>query len=293
MASMSIEKPAQKKQKMTYMCSGIAEAILNEDGEIFLMDSDRHHWPGDTKQEWEKQWYEGKGKHPYPFQVYTVKEKLVLLGESYTPEQQAEYILAHALSKGWAPKIFFDSDKEAADAVEHMEYAVTPEKLRDFHAMLYWHTQQVKDHHWLEMVFGACKGPDGKPAGTYDMNVIETTRAAEVFEESGAITEATFLGYTDPRTTKDGEVVTAMFKSTMEKESMNRLWESTVKLRRPTGYEWQCPHSWYKKIPGIDQMLAATEKEMRETSNGGWYPFEVHPRMDTKNKTTIQKMKSI
>ena len=45
---MSIEKPAQKKQKMTYMCSGIAEAILNEDGEIFLMDSDRHHWPGDA-----------------------------------------------------------------------------------------------------------------------------------------------------------------------------------------------------------------------------------------------------
>ena len=135
------------------------------------------------------------------------------------------------------------------------------------------------------MVFGHIdEGP------TKDMDLVRSTRVREVLEEAGHVTDAEFIGFSDPFTGRNGlTTVSALFKSHMDIKDMELVWSQVEANRRPTGYEWRCPFSWYKSIPNINQAAAKLEKAMHETSNGSWYPLQVHPRMDKKNKDTISK----
>lgn len=262
-----------------YLVSGIGEAITCDD-QVFLLEGDRHHWPNNVKEEWDEQWWYKK-----PGQVITVKEKLVFLGKEYSAVQQAEYIFEYCMQKGWIPKIFFKTEEEAEQAKKFREYGCSIEQLKEFHAMLMHFTEKVKDHHYLEMVFGHIdEGP------TNDMALVELTRKREVLEEAGHMTKAEFIGYSDPFTNRDGvTTVSALYKSHMDTKDMELVWSQVEANRRPTGYEWRCPFAWHKNIPGIDQIDARLEKAMQETCNGKWYPLQVHPRMDKKNKDTISK----
>ena len=267
-------------QNNAYLIAGIAEAITCDD-KVFLLEGDRHHWPNNLKEEWEEQWW-----FEAPFQVITVKEKLSFLGMMYSNVQQAEYILDFCIQKkGWIPKIFFPTEDEANTVKKNKEYACPIGKLKEFHAMLMHFTEKVKDHHYLEMVFGQIdEGP------TNDMAIVEQTRKREVLEEAGHITQAEFIGFSDPFTNRSGlTTVTALYKSHMDIQDMEIIWMQVEANRRPTGYEWRCPHAWYKYIPGIDKREAAFEKARQETCNGKWYPLKVHHRMDQKNKDTLSK----
>ena len=268
-------------QNNAYLITGIGEAITCDD-QVFLLEGDRHHWPNNVEEEWAEQWW-----FEAPFQVITVKEKLSFLGKMYSNVQQAEYILDYCIQKkGWIPKIFFPTEEEANTVKENKEYASSIEKLKEFHAMLMYFTEKVKDHHYLEMVFGHIdEGP------TNDMAIVEQTRKREVLEEAGHITQAEFIGFSDPFTSRKTGLttVTALYKSHMNIKDMELVWSQVEANRRPTGYEWRCPHAWYKYIPGIDKREAILEKARQETCNGKWYPLEVHHRMDKKNKDTLSK----
>lgn len=268
-------------QNNAYLIAGIGEAITCDD-KVFLLEGDRHHWPNNLKEEWQEHWW-----FEAPFQVITVKEKLSLLGKLYSDIEQAEYILDYCIQKkGWIPKLFFTSEDEAKLARENKEYACSTHELKEFHNMLMHFTEKVKDHHYLEIVFGQIdQGP------TKDMAVVEQTRKREVLEEAGHITQAEFIGFSDPFTSRRTGLTTvsALFKSHMDIQDMEIIWSQVETNRRPTGYEWRCPIAWYKYIPGIDHRLAALEKAVQETCNGKWYPLKVHPCMDKKNKDTISK----
>lgn len=254
-----------------YPVSGIGEAITCDD-QVFLLEGDRHHWPNNLKEEWEEQWHEA------PYQVITVKEKLIFQGRIFSSVQQAEYILEYCVHKGWIPKFFPDPEP----IKKHKEYACSIDTLKQFHAMLMDFTQRVKDHHYLEIVFGKIdEGP------TYDMALVESTRKREVLEEAGHLTQADFIGYSEPFTSKGVTSVSALFKSHMDIQDMEIVWMQVEANRRPTGYEWRCPIPWYKYIPNIDKTAAALEKATHETCNGKWYPLKVHHRMDQKNKAAI------
>ena len=262
-----------------YLIAGIGEAITCDD-KVFLLEGDRHHWPNNLKEEWEEQWW-----FDAPFQILTVKEKLFFVGKMYSSIEQAEYILDYCIQKkGWIPKIFFPTEEEAKRAKEHKEYACSINQLKDFHAMLMHFTEKVKNHHYLEIVFGQIdEGP------TSDMAIVEQTRKREVLEEAGHITQAEFIQFSEPFTSRKTGLTTvsALFKSHMEIKDMELIWSQVEANRRPTGYEWRCPIAWYKYIPGIDQRLAMLEKAVQETCNGKWYPLKVHPCMDKKNKAAI------
>lgn len=263
--------------KNAHLVTGICEAITCGD-QVFLLEGDRHHWTNQIKEEWEQQW------HNAPYQVITVKEKLVFLGKEYSNLQQAEYILDYCVKKDWLPKILFN-EEEAELVRKHREYGVSAEKLKEFHAMLMYFTEKVKDHHYLELVFGEIdEGP------TMDMKIVESTRLREVFEEAGIMTKAEHIGFSDPFTSQRTGLttVTALYKSHMEIKDMELVWTQVENIRRPTGYEWRCPIPWYKSMP-VDKQAGKTEKAMRETCNGKWYPFGIHPRMDKKNKDVISK----
>ena len=263
-----------------YLIAGIGEAITCGD-RVFCFDGDRHHWEDGVQEEWEDQWWFGA-----PYQVITVKEKLVFQNKLYSNVEMAEYILAYCINKkGWIPKIFFD-EEEAKRAKQFKEYACPVEKLKEFHAMLMYFTEKVKDHHYLEIVFGAIdEGP------TMDMALVEATRKREVFEEAGCITQAELIGFSDPYTgRKTGlTTVSALYKSHMKIEDMEALWAKAEAERNPTRFEWGCAVPWYSYIPGIDKRKAMVEKALHETCNGKWYPLAVHPRMDKKNKAAISK----
>lgn len=248
---------------LNYACTGIAEAITCNQ-KIFLLEGDRHHWPERVKEDWENQW------HKAPYQVITVKDQLVFQGKVYSSIAQAEHILDYCMQKGWVPKFFKEDTKE---------YNCSIETLKQFFAMLKRFTRLVKDHHYLEMVFGKIdEGP------THDMKIIEATRKREVLEEAGIVTKAEFVRFSEPF----GGHVTAVFKSHMDIADMEAAWADMESQRRPTGNEWRCPIPWYKSIFGIDLEWAKFEKALHETRNGRWYPLEIHPLMDQKNKAVIQ-----
>jgi len=255
-----------------HLVTGICEAITCGD-KVFLLEGDRHHWPNNLKEEWDELW------HSPPYQVITVKEKLVFLGKEYSSLQQAGHILDYCVNKGWLPKMIF------AEPPKHKEYAVSSDKLLEFHAMLTYFTERVKDHHYMELVFGQIdEGP------TMDMSIVESTRRREVFEEAGIMTQAQHIGFSDPFTSgRTGlTTVTALYKSHMEIKDMEVVWAQVKANRRPTGFEWRCPIPWYKAMI-VDMRAAKAEKAMQETCNGKWYPFQAHPRMDKKNKDVISK----
>ena len=100
--------PAPKKAKLqpAYPIAGIACAILNDNGEIFLFENDRHHWPEGVKEEWQAQFIGDA-----PFQVYTVTETLDF-GTSYDDIEQARAIVQHMVSK-MVPKYASRKNQEA------------------------------------------------------------------------------------------------------------------------------------------------------------------------------------
>ena len=268
----SAPKKCPEKLRGAHPKSGIACAILNGD-EIFLLESDRHHWPEGVKDEWEAQFLADA-----PYQVYTVTEELLFLGETYGAVEQASYIVQHMVSKKWYPKVCFEEPPNAV-------WSVSGASLEALHAMLRDFTNKVKDHHYVEMVFGGVK-----TGHTHDMNKVENALREEMEEEAG-LSEFTpeHVGFSDPFKSNGQMVTTAVYKTYVDKSTMEQAWANAEARHAPNA--WRCPHSWYKFIPRIDKSKAEREKAMQETRNGKWYPMEIHPRMDLKNKQVFKLLK--
>jgi len=91
--------------------------------------------------------------------VYTVTDTLEFLDNTYNAVEQARYIMAHMLSKGWAPKVCFEDEDEASAAVvaakAKQTVSVSPEKLLALYTILQNTTKAVAGHHFHELVMGA------------------------------------------------------------------------------------------------------------------------------------------
>lgn len=281
--------------------SGIANAITCIGlALIWLLEGDRHFWPEGVKAAWASRFFPKGGSFKgAPFQVYTVTTVLAFLGKTYDAAQQAHYILAHMLSKGWAPIACFGDEAEATLAVAAAKakqtVSVSQEKLLALHAMLMDFTKAVAEHHYHEIVMGAVEG-----GPTTDAEAIEETLEKETDEEAGLVLEkgqAKFQKWATPYTSrKTGETsTTAIFQTPMRKEHMEDIWRRVDALRRREGFTgWRCPHAWYKKILGIDLAAAEHEKARQETRNGAWYDVrDALSRadfMDKKNKDVLNKL---
>lgn len=224
--------------------SSIVETITCNDY-VFLLEGNRHLWPKGLKKQWDKHW------HKAPDQVFTVKEMLVLQGRVYSDLEQAAYILEYCVHKGWIPTFFTQPDI----IKKYKEYSVSTKQLKDFFDMLKEFTLKVEDQHLLHHVVGHFKP-------TQDMNLVEAHRKRIVLDEAGHITHAKLVGV-------DNGV--AMYQSYMDMKDMEVVWMQVEANRRPTGYEWRCPHKWYKVIPDIDQAAAKEEVYWHRTSKGRWY----------------------
>lgn len=275
--------------------SGIANAITCI-GQllIWLLEGDRHFWHEGVKAAWASHFFPKGGSFKgAPFQVYTVTAVLVFLGNTYDAAQQAQYILTHMLSKGWAPIACFEDEAAATLAVAAAKakqtVSVSQEKLLALHAMLMDFTKAVAEHHYHEIVMGAVEG-----GPTTDAEAIEETLEKETEEEAGLVLEkgqATFQKWAKPYTSrKTGETsTTAIFQTPMRKEHMEDIWRRADALRRPEGFTgWRCPHAWYKTIPGIDLAAAEYEKAHQETRNGAWYDVR-----DALNKPDFMDPKNV
>lgn len=278
--------------------SGIANAItcisMSGTSLIWLLEGDRHFWPEGVKAAWASHFFPKGGSFKgAPFQVYTVTAALVFLGKTYDAAQQAHYILAHMLSKGWAPVACFEDEAAATLAVAAAKakqtVSVSQEKLLALHAMLMDFTMAVAGHHYHEIVMGAVEG-----GPTTDAEAIEETLKKETEEEAGLVLEsgqATFKEWAKPYTSrKTGKTsTTAIFQTPMRKEHMEDIWRRADALRRPKGFTgWRCPHAWYKTIPGIDLAAAEYEKARQETRNGAWYDVQ-----DALNKPDFMDKKNV
>jgi 8-oxo-dGTP pyrophosphatase MutT (NUDIX family) len=292
--------------------NGVSNTILSPDNkETFVLEGDRHHWPGATKADWATHFRVG-----VPSQIYTVEDILDFQGKQYGPIEQARFILMHMITKGWAPTCCCDEHtakkaaelakkkktpeaKAAAKAADALALesarAVTPDQLKALHALLMDFTARVKDHHYIEMVMG---GVDGGP--TTDIDTVIATAQKETMEEAGidVTSEAlTFVGWAEPYTSrKSGETTTtAMFVTYKEKTAMEQSWADTEAQRRPKGKKtWRCPHAWYKVIPGIDMDAAAHEKAIHETRNGHWITLdEAEKIMDSKNVKVLRQVRNM
>lgn len=217
----------------------------------------------------------------------------------YDAVQQARYILEHMLSKGWAPKVCFENEAEAAAAVKAAEAKQTVlvplEKLEELHAVLTYFTSQVAEHHYHELVMGA---NDGGP--TKEVSAILATLDKETKEEAGLELvpgQAKFKCWAEPYTSRKSEKTstTAIFETVMNNDRMADIWARVDALRRPEGFTgWRCPHAWFKKIPGINVTDGESEKARQETRNGAWYDVQDALRrpdfMDDKNKDVLNKL---
>lgn len=281
--------------------SGIANVITCS--LIWLLEGDRHFWPDGLKAKWALHFFpKGDTFKGAPFQVYTVTDVLVFLGKTYDAAQQAHYILAHMLSKGWAPIACFEDEAAATLAVAAAKakqtVSVSQEKLLALHAMLMDFTEAVAEHHYHELVMGAVDGGPTKEAET-----ILATLKKETDEEAGLVLQkgqAKFQKWATPYTSRrTGETsTTAIFQTSMRKEHMEDIWKRADALRRPEGFTgWRCPHAWYKKIPGIDLAAAEHEKARQETRNGAWYDVQDALRrpdfMDPKNVAVVKTLLGI
>ena len=263
---------------------------------IWLMEGDRHFWPDGVKAGWGEQFFPKGGSFKgAPHQVYTVTNTLTFLGKTYDATEQARYILAHMLSKKWAPKLCFEDEAEASDAVAGLSFNVSDEKLNHLHEMLMSTTAQIAGHYYHELVMG---GNDGGP--TKESATIVKTLKKETDEEAGLVLkdgQAIFKCWADrylsSRTNEYSTV--AIFETVMDKKNMEDTWESADADRRPKGFAgWRCPHSWFKKIPDINVDDGDKEKARQETRNGGL--AHVHDAiardhfMDKKNRDVVNKI---
>lgn len=283
-------EPANKKQKAGgkegNLCKSIANALMTRDmKQVFLLEGDRHFWPGNTKDEWKEMFHMGA-----PFQVYTVQDTLTFLNVEYDKIKMTRHILTHMLSKGWVPKCCFDTPEEPHDVG-----SVAVEKLEELHSILREFTERVAAHHYRELVMGAI---DSGP--TDDPDTIRATMYKETEEEAGISKgdlegKVSFLKWGDKYTSRrDGTTTYAAIYVTKfdTQDEMSRIWAMADAERRPPGFNgWRCPHAWYKKIPDIDMVAAAREKAIQETRNGAWYSVDAAMSlMDKKNKTMLQKI---
>ena len=262
--------------------AGIANAFMTAlRSQVFLMRGDRHFWDEKTKSDWATKFWPADSKlKGAPFQVYTVGATLQLLGKEYNPEDMARWILAHMLSKKWAPVCCFATAAAAHSALDK-DFdisTVETESLVALHAVLLDFTARVSGQHYHELVMGAVDG-----GATQDMPKVVETLYKETEEEAGA-TEAhlrdkiQFQCWSNPFTSRrtGATTVTAIFVTDFaEKTEMEGIWAAADAVRRPDGFHgWRCPHAWYKKIPGIVEADAEREKAIQETRNGAWYSVE-------------------
>lgn len=255
-------EPASKKQK------------TSKSGEkVLILEGDRH----DLKPllpEWQNQFY-GKAPKQVPTMTDSHMLGLTIAGMKFTPLEQAGYIFHYCMSKGCAPKIFFDSEEQAQTALLTMEFSASSLKLKEFIIFLRKWTELVKPFRNFEHPFG----------GREDGETVEEARKREVWEEAGLTGEAEYLFDTLPRTSNGKTTTTAVFQSFVGPEAVAQY--NAARQKRQSN--WQCPLSWYKIVPGIDLALAKKEKALCETTAAAFHPLEVHPNMDRKN-VNVTKM---
>ena len=283
------------------LCKSIANALMTRDmKQVFLLEGDRHFWPGNTDVEWTEMFWPPKKPTPkkpkedvpswVPFQVYTVQDTLTFLDVEYDKETMTRHILTHMVSKGWVPKCCFDNREEPRNV-----NSVPVEKLEELHSILREFTERVAAHHYRELVMGAI---DSGP--TDDPDIILATMYKETEEEAGISKgdlegKVSFLDWGDKYTSRrDGTTTYAAIYVTKfdTQDEMSRIWAMADAERRPPGFNgWRCPHAWYKEIPDINTVAAAREKAIQETRNGAWYSVDAAMTlMDKKNKTMLQKI---
>lgn len=282
--------------------AGIANALMaSERSEVFLMRGDRHFWDEKTKADWALEfWPQDSKLKGAPFQVYTLSTSLTLLGKEYNRVDMTRWILAHMLSKKWAPVCCFKTVEEAHLALDkdfdinHVEVA----ELLTLHGILLNFTVRVSGQHYHELVMGAVDG-----GATQDMAAVVKTLYKETEEESGAVKsdihdKIMFQAWSTPFTSRKtgNTTVSAIFVTDfLSKDEMLRIWAAADSERRPEGFDgWRCPHAWYKKIPNIDLAAAEREKAIQETRNGAWYPVEEALTrtnfVDKKNQAVLRKI---
>lgn len=311
MATLTEHQPTTKKAKHApdgaFAClenpphavAAIAHVFLaSERSQVFLWRGDRHFWDDKLKSDWSQQfWPKDHTFAGAPFQVYTVGPSLTFCGKEYGPVDMTRYILADMLQKSWVPTCCFPTAAAARAALADDFDVATVDGIRlvALHAMLTEFTQRVSGQHYHEVVMGAVDG-----GATQDMRLVEATLYKETEEEAGVKLEdkTQFHGWSKPFTSRRSgtTTVTAIFVTDVaDKAEMQRAWAEVDAIRRPEGvHNWCCPHSWFKRIPGIDLVAAAREKALQETQHGAWYTVDEALNraqfVDVKNQDALKKL---
>jgi len=286
-ASVALRAEATKPK-----VTGIANILLTEDGQYFGLQGDRAEIP--EKALWASSWYPMDGVlEGAPYQVYLTKipddegTNYVMCGQKYDWQSVAAAQLDHAIRKKWVP-IFFGSLAEAHEAVKNPEGVVhAPETLKRFHDLMLEFTEMCKNFHNLELVMG----------GRFRGEKITDALKRETSEEAGwqlKPGDSKFIGNSEPfASRKTGEMcVTAIFLTRVNREEVEQAFEAALAERRPTGFEHECAHPFFKHLSGVDVKKAKAEKAGLEVTHGAFYPLAKfpHPNMDPKNLAIMKKV---
>lgn len=296
-SSASANLPALPESE--YKVTGIANVLVfMEAGKIwyFGLEGDRRNLTAAQKAAWASHFHvmdelvQGPPHSPY----YTKEPDsegtcLVMCGEKFDKLKVAEAQFQHAMSKGWIPLIF-GSLEDARKAVTNKEYALQKETLLRFHDLMLEFTRVTEGQRYHEVVMGGREGEE---------HILETV-ARETDEEAGVAIDASnpairFIGYSDMfMSRKTGEeCVTGIFVTFVDREATEADFKAAMDARRPTGYEYDCPHAFYKKLP-VDPAAAKLEKGNLEVVSGAFHELDLdgalHPNMDFKNKKIMQKV---
>jgi len=309
-ASSSGSTPASEFSAQNIPCcaefpvSGVANILFYEEtdeaclaaGEpkysTLLLEGDRRHMDGVP--EWENHWHKAtedgvlKGA---PHSIYLSKDKLVLTGKEFDKMTVAAAQMKHAVTKGWVPKVLAETPEMAHSIASTEEFSVTHEQLMTFHELMISFTNKTRGSKNQEFVAG--RRDDGED--------LFKCLKRETWEESGVdITDKAycdkpiFIGYSDPFGSPGRKRVTAIFVTKMVNycDTLSCV-DSMLYLRRPTGFEYECAHSYFKHLPGIDECAAKAEKATLEVTGGKFFPLDLsqphHPLMDVKNKAFADK----
>ena len=280
-----------------YNVTGIANVLVSmKENKLwyFGLDGDRRRLTAAQKAAWASHFHimdqivQGAPHSPY----YTKEPDsdgttLVMCGQKFDKLKVAEAQFEHAMSKGWVPLIF-GSLADARKAVTNKEYALQKDTLHSFHDLMLEFTRVTETQRYHEVIMGAREREEP---------ILETV-ARETLEEAGVTIDASnlhFVGYSDPfMSRKTGETcVTAIFVTFVDRKATEEDFKAAMQARRPTGYEYDCPHAFYKKLP-VDPAAAKLEKGNLEVVSGAFHELDLdgplHPNMDFKNKKIMEKV---